>query len=157
MVCILMLDMLGATLPKGIVYWLNPVAWFSNWTGLTPRIGGFLRGMDEGVMALASVVGMPIIGSLIFWFVLGCLRWRWPSVVFILCIVPALCAVQLTTKRAYLEFAERFHAQNLPGREADAISKALFIIRESRIPDPAEAQLVDRLVILERQQRSGER
>ena len=146
----LLLDILfGLRLPRSLIYWLNPIAWVGNWTQLTAVIGGFLGGIDEGVMDIASLLGIPVIGSFLLWFASGWFRWRRPGLVFFLLTVPCLCAMQFTTKRAYQALAERYHAQGRTQLEASAISKALFVIRASHIADPDASRLEARLVEIE--------
>lgn len=149
--------MLGLRLPGSLVYWLNPVSWLGNWSGLTALVGGVLRGMDEGATAIGSVVGMPVIGSFVLWFVYGFFRWRWPMVVFILLTLPFLCAMQFTTKRAYEALARRYHTEGSVELEARAISKALLIIRSSSVVDPEASQLAARLVEIEGSSKASEK
>jgi hypothetical protein len=132
-------------LPSSLIYWLNPISWVSNWTGLTALIGGFLRGIDEGAVAIASLLGVPVIGSFLLWFVWGVLRWRRPGLVFFFSTLPFLCAMQFTTKRAYEELAQRYHVKGRTELEARAISKALFVIRASHTADPHASRLEARL------------
>ena len=143
----LLLDILfGLTLPRSLIYWFNPIAWLANWTRLTEVTGGFLRGMDQGVMGVASLLGIPVIGSFIGWFAFGWFRWRWPGLMFFVLTVPWLCAMQFTTKRAYEALAERYHAQGRIQLEASAISKALYVIQASQAYDPSTSSLTARLL-----------
>ena len=142
----LFLDILfGLRLPRSLIYWFNPIAWLGNWTQLTAVTGGFLRGIDLAVTSIASLLGIPVIGSFLYWFVFGWLRWRRPGLVFFLLTVPCLCAMQFTTKRAYEALAERYHAQSRTQLEASAISKALYVIQASHTSDPGASRLAARL------------
>jgi len=142
----LVLDiLLGLRLPKGLIYWFNPIAWVGNWTGLTAAIGGFLGGLDQGVTSIASLVGVPVIGSFLFWFAFGFSRWRKPDLWFFLLTVPCLCAMQFTTKRAYERLADYYHAQGRLELEASAISKALYVIQASNSADPDASRLAAQL------------
>jgi hypothetical protein len=141
-------------LPSDLIYWLNPISWVSNWTGLTALIGRFLRGIDEGVETVASILGVPVIGSFVLWFVYGLIRWRRPGLVFGLFAVPFLCAMQFTTKRAYEGLAQRYQANGRTELEARAISKALFVIRASHTADPHASLLEARLSEIQSSARS---
>ena len=133
-------------LPSSLIYWLNPISWMSNWSGLTAPIGGFLRGIDEGAMNIASLLGMPVIGSFVLWLLWGLCRWRRPGLVFVFLTLPYLCAMQFTTKRAYEELAQRYYVMGRAELEARAISKALFVIRASHTEDPHYSRLEARLI-----------
>ena len=138
-------------LPSSVIYWLNPISWVSNSTGLTALIGGFLRGIDEAVMSIASFLGVPVIGSFVLWFAYGFFRWRRPVLVFVLSTLPFFFpALQLTTKRAYEALAQQYHAKGRTELEARAISKALTVIRASHIPDAHTSRLEARLSEIER-------
>lgn len=141
-------------LPSNLIYWLNPISWMSNWAGLTALIGGFLRGIDEGVMTIASILGVPVIGSFLLWFAYGLLPWRRPVLVFVLSTLPFLCAMQFTTKRAYEGLAEHYHLKGCTELEARAISKVLFVIRASHTSDPHTPRLEARLIEIQRSTRS---
>jgi len=133
-------------LPSSLIYWLNPISWVSSSTGLTALIGGFLRGIDQGAMTIASILGVPVIGSFLLWFVYGLLPWRRPILVFVLLTLPFLCAMQFTTKRAYEGLAQHYHLKGRTELEARAISKALFVIRASHTSDPHTPRLEGRLI-----------
>jgi hypothetical protein len=137
-------------LPSSLIYWLNPISWVSNWTGLTALIGGLFRGADEGVMTIASLLGVPVIGTFLLWFVHGLSRWRRPGLVFVLLTLPFLCAMQFTTKRAYEGLAQRYNAKGRTDLEARAISKALYVIRASHTADPHASRLEARLIEIQR-------
>jgi hypothetical protein len=145
----LFLDLLGATLPRGLIYLFNPVAWLGNVIGVSGLVGGVLRGMDEAVGEVGSFVGMPVVGSLAIWFLLGWFRWRRPEIVFFLLVVPWFLAMQLTTKRGYESLAEHFQARGRDELEADALSKAMYIIEASQVDDPGATRLAARLRELE--------
>lgn len=149
-------DMLsGLRLPASLFYWLNPVAWISNKVGLTVSISGFLVGIDGGAMDIGSLAGMPIVGSFVVFFAAGWLRWRRPILVFLVWTIPCLCALQFTIKRSYELLAERYHAQGLADREANALSKALFLIQESGRQDPTIGQLSARLSQIQQSSKLG--
>ena len=112
---------------------------------LTPLIGDFLRGIDKGAMTIASILGVPVIGSFLLWFAYGWLRWRWPLIIFVLLTLPFLCAMQFTTQRAYEGLAQRYQTKGNTKLEDRAISKALFVIRESHTADPNTSRLEARL------------
>jgi hypothetical protein len=142
-------------LPSSLIYWLNPISWVSNWMELTALIGGFLRGVDEGVMTIASLLGVPVHRQFLLWFVHGLSRWQRPGLVFVLFTVPFLCAMQFTTKRAYERLAQGHHAKGRTDLEARAISKALFVIRASHTADPHALRLKARLMEIQRSSGSG--
>jgi hypothetical protein len=133
-------------LPSNLIYWLNPISWMSNGSGLTVPIGGFLRGIDEGAMNIASLLGVPVIGSFVLWFLWGLCRWQRPGLVFVFLTLPFLCAMQFTTKRAYEELAQRYHVMGRTELKARAISKALLVIRASHTEDPNYSRLEARLI-----------
>lgn len=142
-------------LPSSLIYWLNPISWVSNSTGLTALIGGFLRGIDEGALTIASLLGLPVIGGFLLWLVWGVLHWRRPGLVFVFFTLPVLCAMQFTTKRAYEALAQRYHVMGRTELEARAISKALFVIRASHTADPHSAGLEARLLEIQSSTRSA--
>lgn len=141
-------------LPSSLIYWLNPICWVSSSSGLTAVIGGFLRGIDEGAMTIASFVGVPVIGSFLLWFVYGLLPWRRPVLVFFLLTLPFLCAMQFTAKRAYEGLAQHYQLKGRTELEARAISKALFVIRASHTPDAHARGLETRLIEIRRSKAS---
>jgi hypothetical protein len=149
-VATLLLDMRGFKLPMSLIYWFDPIAWLSNWAGLTPRFSGFFSGVDQGVADIARWLGRPIAFSFLFWFLAGCARWRHPSLVFLVWIVPCLVGMQFTTMRAYDALADRFHTEGRVDLEADALGKELFIIDHARPADPARPRLTARLAELQR-------
>src|SRR5437867_9106284 len=85
---LLLLDVIGIRAPIWSLYFVNPIAWISNLTGLTGLVPGFLLGIHEGVESLPALIGMPIIGSFAVW-VLVSLSWRLPRALHFLLVVVA--------------------------------------------------------------------
>jgi hypothetical protein len=145
----LLLDLLGATLPRSLIYLFNPIAWLGNMIGVTDLMSGILRTADGASGQVGSFVGMPVVGSFILWILFGFFRWKRPGLAFLFLTVPWLLAMQFTTERAYESLAERFQARGQSQLEADAIVKVLFIIAASQAEDSVSTALSTRLRELE--------
>jgi hypothetical protein len=151
---VLLSDLVGFTLPRGFIYWTNPIAWLSNALGFTAYVGFYCRGMDAGLADVWAYLSIPVIGTFIAWFGFGWFRWRWPILVFIVFVIPFFIAMQFTMQRGYESLADRFLTQEDVKGEADALSKALFIVKRSETPDLRMFELSSRLLALQQREES---